>query len=220
MAALSCPLSLGGNGAVPRLGLFHRKSMHLFLRIWAALSVNQSVKKWGILLICFLNIVQRAMHICSFHSVYVACTCIWSASPPPACTQTRLPHHPPWTVIVNHLILDKQVIPSRHQNHPPKASPICLGCVLTPVSGVLLLPIEINHDDELVWKLKKSIKASTCWTRPSNPRQASFCRRRPRWWRPWGEPRGSPSWRSTSRYHSPNRDIHSHPWRLSSKMVP
>ena len=97
MAALSYPLYLGGNGAVPRLELFHRKSMHWFLRIWAALSV----KKWGILLILgFLNIVQRAMHICSFHSVYVACTCIWSASPPPACTQTRLPHHPPWTVIV------------------------------------------------------------------------------------------------------------------------
>ena len=50
MAALSYPLYLGGNGAVPRLELFH-----WFLRIWAALSVNQSVKKWGILLICFFK---------------------------------------------------------------------------------------------------------------------------------------------------------------------
>ena len=72
MAALSYPLYLGGKGAVPRLELF--QSMHWFLRIWAALSVKKSVKKWEILLICFLNIVQRAMHICSFHSVYVACT--------------------------------------------------------------------------------------------------------------------------------------------------
>ena len=151
--------------------------------------------------------------LCGVYQVH--CTCIWSASPPPACTQTRLPHHPPWTVIIScwtrWCFLSKIIF-----KQPAKASPVCLGCILTPVSGVLLLPI----DDELVWKLKKSKKASTCWRRPSNPRQASFCRRRPRWRRPWGEPRGSPSWRSTSRYHSPNRDIHSHPWRLSSKMVP
>ena len=127
MAALSCPLSLGGNGAVPRLGLFHRKSMHLFLRIWAALSVNQSVKKWGILLICFLNIVHSAMHICSFHSVYVACTRYTvpvSDQPLPLlpvlklASLTILPEQLLSSPQSSHSGQVDQVIPSRHQNNP------------------------------------------------------------------------------------------------------
>ena len=103
------------------------------------------------------------MHICSFclYGVYLylislSPSCLYSNSPS---SLNSYCHH------LNHFILD-QVIPKLLGkiilNQPPKASPICLDCVLTPVSGVLLLPIEINHDDELVWKLKKSIKASTC----------------------------------------------------------
>ena len=108
------------------------------------------------------------MHICSFHSVYVACTRYTvpvSDQPLPLlpvlklASLTILPEQLLSSPQSSHSGQVDQEIPSRHQNHPPKASPICLDCVLTPVSGVLLLPFEINHDDELVWKLKKIIKS-------------------------------------------------------------
>ena len=158
----------------------------------------------------------------------MACTCIWSASPPPACTQTRLPHHPPWTVIVITSIiscwwflLSKIIL-----KQPAKASPVCLGCILTPVSGVLLLPIQSNQHyfsslleigEKIVKKKFKFqlIVAATCGMLPKCLLQVSSDRRRRQWRRPWGGRRGWPSWRSTNQSRWPSRDTHSHPCKLS-----